>query len=299
MRVGRRSRTSDWVAALRALYTGAPGGLDVAPDPIAGELLPAHLRAVLRLAQISPATRRLSHATLGALTLGLSYGIPLRTAAIDAAIRSAVRAGVRQLVVLGAGLDARAFRMPELAEVMVLELDHPGTQAYKRQRVALHEPLARHHRLCAVDFERDSIAAVVAAAGLRPDEPSFWLWEGVTMYLSPAAIDASLAEIAAASAPGSQLAVTYTTPDSAARWLHDVARLVAAGIGEPLRGYMQTHDFHERLAARGYVVASDTTGSDWARRFWPPDERAGPRGYERLVVAERRLPTATAAEHAP
>lgn len=284
---GHRSRTSDWVAALRALYTGAPAGLEIAPDPVAEALLPPLLALEVRALRRSPFVMRLGHRALGAVTRGLSYGIPLRTAAIDAAIRAGVGDGIRQLVVLGAGLDARAFRMGELHEAHVYELDHPLTQAYKRERILGRRPLARGHRLCAIDFERDRIGEVLGAAGFRADEPSFWLWEGVTMYLTPGAIDASLDAIAGASAPGSRLAMTYSARTGVPRWAWHTARAIAAGIGEPLHGPMSSPDVHARLGVRGFRVRSDDSAREWVRRYWPASEHHRAEAYERLVVAER------------
>lgn len=128
MREGSRSLTSDWVAALRALYTEGPPELAVIDDPAALALLPTLLAAPLRVGTRLPYGARALHRVIGLATRGLSYGIPLRTAAIDEAVRRSVSEGIEQLVLLGAGLDARAWRMPELASITVYELDHPATQ---------------------------------------------------------------------------------------------------------------------------------------------------------------------------
>jgi methyltransferase (TIGR00027 family) len=287
MEEGRSSRTSEWVAALRALYTGAPGGLDIAPDPVAFSLLPLLLQQQVRAMQLSPLGLRVAHRTLGTLTRGLSYGIPLRTAAIDAALRDAVAGGTRQLVLLGAGLDARAYRMPELADVTVYELDHPETQSSKRARVGALRPVARSLAFCAIDFEKERVSDVLAGAGFDRHTPSFWIWEGVSMYLTPDAIRATLDEIAAASASGSRVAMTYSPPIEAPSLSRAFARTVATLISEPLHGHMTTREAHALLDERGFRVESDEAAADWAVRYWPPSEHGRAKAYERLVVAVR------------
>src|SRR5262249_51912120 len=107
--------------------------------------------------------------------------LALRTMAIDAAVRDAVAGGARQAVILGAGFDGRAFRMPELADSDVFEVDHPDTQATKRARAAALTAKARSLQFVAVDFERDALADRLAAAGHRQGEPTVWIWEGVVM----------------------------------------------------------------------------------------------------------------------
>lgn len=197
MRPGNRSRTSDWVAALRALYSEAPAELAIFDDAVAARLLPPGLGAMVRAATALPLGTRVAHRLIGAATRGLSYGVPLRTAAIDDAVTGAVKQGTRQLVLLGAGLDARAWRMPDLAEVTVFELDHPDTQAFKREGTRELRPLAREVRFCSIDFERQTIPDVLGEHDFDPKAPSVWVWEGVTMYLSLEAIEATLDAVAA------------------------------------------------------------------------------------------------------
>ncbi len=268
---------------MRAFYSETPADLDVASDPVASSLLPLPLTLLVK-AVGRPGLARLVHHALGRASFGLSYGVPLRTAAIDEALRGEVSAGCGQLVLLGAGLDARAFRLPELAECAVYELDHPSTQGYKRLRVGSLEPLARSVSFCSIDFEQQSIGEVIGEAGFVTQERSFWIWEGVTMYLTPGAIDATLDAVALYSAPGSTLCMTYVTPE---RGVIRRAGLISAGkIGEPILGALSQSEVRSRLERRGFSVLSDTDSRDWARQYWataPPSLRV----WERLVVARR------------
>ena len=93
--------------------------------------------------------------------------IALRTAAIDAAVRDAIADGATQLVILGAGYDGRAWRMPELAGVKVFEVDHPATQGDKRAHVAELPPAIGSVSFVPIDFERESLDAVAGPRRTR------------------------------------------------------------------------------------------------------------------------------------
>lgn len=294
MREGRRSQTSDWVAALRALYTEGPAELAVVDDPAALELVPRPLSTLVRVGARIPFGLRALHRALGAASFGLTYGVPLRTAAIDEAVRRSVREGIDQLVVLGAGLDARAWRMPELSNVVVYELDHPSTQAYKRERIAELPPLAREVRHAPIDFEHQAIPDVLAQAGFDRARRSIWVWEGVTMYLTERAVEATLDAVAASSACGSRLALTYIPPNYGKAWQRVVGSIGGRVIGESLRAHIAADHLARALGTRGFELESDDDAPEWARRFWRERDASRVRSFERLAIARRvRAPAQT------
>jgi methyltransferase (TIGR00027 family) len=104
----------------------------------------------------------------------------VRTLAIDEAVLAAARDGIRQLVVLGADLCARAWRMEGLADTKVYEVDYPATQDYKRTRLGDLAPKARGVKFVGVDFETDDLKRALEAAGHERAAPTTWIWEGVT-----------------------------------------------------------------------------------------------------------------------
>lgn len=286
MRRNRRSSTSDWVAALRALYSPGPAGLPSVEDGAALSLLPRSLSLTVRAARLHPVAARVMHRGLGRASLGLSYGVPLRTLEIDAFLRKSIADGLQQLVIVGAGLDARAYRISELAPVRVFELDHPSTQAYKRERTSSRASHAKELIHAAIDFEKESLDAVLARHDFRVDAPSIWLWEGVTMYLAPAAVEATLASIGACSAPGSRLAVTYLPRHFDAAWALGLSRAGARIIGESVRAQYEAPEMAALLENHGFRTHRDDTATDWAKR-WPPREHTHIRNWERLTRAER------------
>ncbi len=283
------SVTAVCVAALRATYDCAPPPLRIVHDPFARKLIPRPLARIIALTESRPRLAHAFHRALAVVTRELSTNLPLRTAAIDEVLRSALRDHPTQVVLLGAGLDARAWRMPELAPCAVFEVDRPGAHRVKRLRLAGSTAQPRSHHMLAVDFERQTVGDALLPAGFDPSAATVWLWEAVTMYLTRTAIDRALDGIAGLSGPGSTFLATYTPLNlgqgrrSTLHW-----RLAARVVGESIRGEMSQAQVHEAVRRRGFDVVSDDSATEWVQRYWPPSEHHHARGWERLVVA--RMP---------
>jgi methyltransferase (TIGR00027 family) len=173
-----------------------------------------------------------------------------RTVAIDEAVRAAASP---QLVILGAGLDGRAWRMSELRDTVVFEVDHPDSQRQKRARAASLPQLAKQVRFVPVDFERDDLEAALTAAGHDPSLPTTWIWEGVVMYLRRSEIEATLQVIEKRSAARSRLVIAYHSP---ALMLLLVAVIVKS-MGEPIRSAFTPARMRVLLARFGFQPSSD------------------------------------------
>jgi methyltransferase (TIGR00027 family) len=274
------SVTAIAVAAFRGLADD-PSDPSRSLDPVAARLLPRPLGWGLAVARRARGLQGLGAAAELA-SAGLPAHVALRTLGIDHALREALASGCGQVVILGAGLDARAVRLPELGAVQVWEVDHPDTQRLKRARVP-ESPV----RWVPVDFTRDALGPALDAAGHRTDGPTCWIWEGVTPYLPPEATEATLTVVAARSAPGSRLLVTYALPTlgSLPAPLRPLAHLGFRLLGEPLLGLVASEALHRSLAAHGLTVLADVgsreLAEDLGRR--PPRVEVA----ERLVVAAR------------
>jgi methyltransferase (TIGR00027 family) len=286
MREGLPSLTAAAVSLFRASASLPGSRIDFVNDRGMRVLAPRPAQHALdALGTLTARWPRL-HDALAAPTAGLLTHVALRTAAIDAALREEAARGLPQVVILGAGLDARAFRMPELEQSVVLEVDFPSTQALKKTRTRALTAQAREVRFVPIDFERESLGEVLARAGHRADLRTVWIWEGVTMYLVPEAMERTLETIAERSARGSALLMTYGTPELTGALggvLAPVAPVVdfAFGLlGEPLRGRMTKDEAHARLAAHGLVPREDTGSPEWARAHL----RGKP---SRIVIGER------------
>lgn len=204
-----------------------------------------------------------------------------RTVAIDDAIRAAAHP---QLVILGAGLDGRAWRMPELRDVVVFEVDHPDSQREKRARAAALGPCAKDIRFAAVDFTRDDLAAALAAAGHDPSRPTTWVWEGVVMYLTAADIEATLGRVAARSPQGSRLVVLYHAP----AWMLKLLGLLVRRVGEPFRSALPPSEMAALLERHGFRPVRDEDIATIGARLAPAVAKGTrPIHHLRVVTADR------------
>jgi methyltransferase (TIGR00027 family) len=218
----------------------------------------------------------------------------VRTRLFDDELRSFLAAGGRQVVILGAGYDCRAARFATLlAGARVFEVDHPATQERKRAVLAARgaHPAVEY---VAWHFERRPLAelpAALAALGLDLAAPTLTVWEGVTMYLSPAAIDATVATAHALGGDGSRLVFNYLTRRllEQPRGLARLARVVVARVGEPFTFGWDPLELPGFCAARGWELARDTDLEDAVPALLPPYVASRCDAAERhIAVALRR-----------
>lgn len=233
----------------RALAHGATSESRFA-DPTAFTLLPDDERTRVERFRRGEKPKRLL-ARLGYAYLERQSKVMVaRTVAIDEAVRAAA---APQLVILGAGLDGRAWRMPELKQATVFEVDHPDSQRDKLARAAALTKAAADVRFVPVDFTRDDLDRALAASGHDPARATTWIWEGVVMYLTTAAIEATLAVIERRSAAGSRLIVLYHTPAI----MRGVIGLITRRVGEPFLSYSTAEEMRALLARYGFSVTGD------------------------------------------
>jgi methyltransferase (TIGR00027 family) len=201
---GRASRTALGAAVHRAVHqlVDVPKIFD---DPLAGRILGAEGGELLR--------SRLEHLETGKR---LRMLIAARSRIAEDAVREAVRGGVRQYVLLGAGLDTFAYRNPyQVAGLLVLEVDHPETQAWKRARLAeagIDPPPSV--RFAAFDFECGALRAGLETAGFRFEQPAVFAWLGVVPYLDRLAFVRTLALVASGAA-STEIVFDYAEPPHA------------------------------------------------------------------------------------
>jgi methyltransferase (TIGR00027 family) len=118
--------------------------------------------------------------------------------------------GIRQVVILGAGYDCRAYRIPGMNQIRVFEIDHPDTLEVKIKRLKAQLPsIPGHVSFVKVDFDREDFTRALEEAGFDRSVPAFFLWEGVMHYLTADAVDKTLRSIKSISAPKSRLVFTY------------------------------------------------------------------------------------------
>jgi methyltransferase (TIGR00027 family) len=206
--------------------------------------------------------------------------IALRTSAIDKAVRDAIADGAEQLVILGAGYDGRAWRMPELAGVRVFEIDHPDTQAEKRARMRALPPATGIVNFIPMDFAQESLDKVLDRAGHDRLLPTCWIWEGVVMYLPRDVVRMTLSSIAARSTHGSTLIVNYHGPGRGF-----LAMLMFRLLGEPQISFWTKEEMQADLQSARFVVLEDSGMLDWNRQFAHNEAKVERGFYMRIATA--------------
>jgi methyltransferase (TIGR00027 family) len=222
--------------------------------------------------------------------LAFSRWVCVRARFPEDLVEQSVAGGVAQFVILGAGLDSFAYRRRDLLDrLRVFEVDHPATQAWKRQRLAELgvEPPAGLV-FAPIDFERQTLREGLEQAGFDFAELAVFSWMGVTMYLTLDAIDATLATMAKCRA-GSRVVLTYNQPPdvltSGDAQITGTMAGLAAKMGEPFISRFRTAEIAQLLRQHSLGEITDF-GPDEARAaYFPGHPDVEIAGAQRLVAA--------------
>jgi methyltransferase (TIGR00027 family) len=267
MQSGQPSRTALAAAAHRAVHQVLEKGR-IFTDPLALRIVTQDgddAEELVRDADRNPHRR------------AMRLFIAARTRFAEDALTAAVAVGVTQLVVLGAGLDTYAYRGAMRDRLRIFEVDHPATQAWKRQRLADADiPLPHMLTFAPVDFERSTLDEGLAAAGFDPAQRSFFTWLGVVPYLTEEAAFATLTFIA--SLPGgAEVVFDYSNPPGSLspemRAVHDARAQHVARIGEAWVSYFESDVLGAKLMSLGFTQVEDLGPPQIAARYFP--QRAG------------------------
>jgi methyltransferase (TIGR00027 family) len=198
-------RTALGAAVCRLIEQYEPAETRLFNDPVVKDLVGAPIRVMIR----SAAMRNFTVKQTDAVAEGIYGAQVCRTRYIDDAVQAALSEGIDQLVILGAGLDTRAYRLPEIDRVKVFEVDLPSVQNDKKKK--LQKALGRlpeNVTFIPIDFDTQSLEDVFAGTSFDPSKPAVFIWEGVTQYITEEAVRRTLAFVGKA-APGSILVFTY------------------------------------------------------------------------------------------
>ncbi|MEU6565125.1 class I SAM-dependent methyltransferase [Nocardia nova] len=263
MENGGPSRTALATARARAYHQVADRQL-ILTDPLAERILDTGIEEDTELSGTTTRPRRLFFAA--------------RSRFAEDRVAVAAAAGVRQVVILGAGLDTFAYRNP-FPDLRVFEVDHPATQAWKRERLdAAGIDRPETVTFVPVDFETQYLARELAAAGFVRTDPVVFVWLGVVFYLTPEAASTTLEYIAAQAAPV-DVVFDYLQPadnDADRARLRERSARLAATVGEPFFSYFTPADIADRLRALGFTEIEDHAGTDLVAGYLDdPGEFAG------------------------
>jgi len=184
--------------------------------------------------------------------------------------------GVRQLVILGAGLDSFAFRRPaSLSDLHVYEVDHPATQRWKQARLAaLGIGGLRGLAFVACDFETSSVSSALGATSFRSDRPAVVSWMGVVYYLAKDTVAKALAELRGLLAPGSAVVLDYQLPlDTLPQRYRDIFEQQSGflrGVGEPQVNRYRPEEMRETVLSAGFARVELPSREEIRRRWFDP-----------------------------
>jgi methyltransferase (TIGR00027 family) len=206
MRKHQSSLTALGIAIVRGIESEKPVEVRICYDPYARQFVNPFLFKVVRFFDRIGYSEIKGPGVMGFLTV--------RERHIDEYLKSCLEHGLEQLVILGAGYDARAYRFEELKHgVKVFEVDHPASQATKLEKLEqfFGSPPA-HVVFVPVDFNTQRLDQRLFESGYEEGLKTLFIWQGVTQYLTPESVDATLAFIAGHSGAGSALIFDYMYP---------------------------------------------------------------------------------------
>jgi methyltransferase (TIGR00027 family) len=280
------------MALFRALESARPPASRLFTDPFAREFLRPSLRLVAGVARIPTVgeaiSRIIDRRWPGARESGVA-----RTRFIDDVLLNALGDGVEQVVILGAGFDCRAYRLAGMDRVRVIEVDHPETLGAKRKRLEqLLSGSPAHVHFVAVNFNKEHLEDALTAPLFESFRNTFFLWEGVTNYLTAPAVDSTFGAMHRL-AERSQVLFTYVDKavleapvafegtNSLNQILQRAGEDWTFGFDpSELPGYLEQH---------GFRLVEDIGSLEYRARYLDANAHLQ-RGYEfyRIALAERQ-----------
>lgn len=280
MRKSQASLTAIGIAIVRGLESEKPVGERICYDPYARQFVNGALYAFVKFFDRLGYSEKRGPGVMGFLTV--------RERHIDEYLTACLVAGVRQVVILGAGFDSRAYRFEEFRRgVKVFEVDHSATQQAKLkkvQRIFGHVP--QHVIYVPIDFNTQTLGQRLGDCGYAEHAQTLFIWQGVTQYLTPESVDSTLAFVANHSGVGSSIIFDYmytalldgtvkrgeVSKMRRDRWLSN--EVLAFGIPEGTleafltqRGFYQIHDANHTVLHNRYftgVNAARTVSNGYA-----------------------------------
>lgn len=230
-------------------------------DPLALRILGRVAGTAVREAEENPSQRK------------MRLFVAVRSRFAEDALAAAVERGVRQIVVLGAGLDTFAYRSALRDLVPTFEVDHPATQAWKLQLLREADiPIPNLLTFAPIDSEHQTLPEGLAAAGFDRSRQTLFTWLGVVPYLTEEAVWSTLSFIA--SLPnGAHVVFDYSNPPaslpSKMRILHEERAKRVADLGEAWLTHFEADTLRAKLLALGFSEIEDLGPSQIAARYFP------------------------------
>jgi methyltransferase (TIGR00027 family) len=261
----KASRSAEGVAGIRAVEMLKPEAERIVSDPYAKALVPGGILFSLSMWIIrSGLYERIAPGAIGYI-LG-------RERYIDDYLKTCLNQGLDQVVILGAGFDTRALRIPGIEKTRVFEIDQPATQAVKLERLKkIIDPLPAHITFVPADLNTRQLDEVLGSSGYDERGKTLFIWQGVIYFLKPEGVDSTLAFMAGHSGPGSAVVFDYiyneTLQDTTQGYGKALAR-AGKMSGEPYVFGIHRGQAGPFLTQRGFCDVIDTPLEDLKPKYF-------------------------------
>jgi methyltransferase (TIGR00027 family) len=262
MKQKQSSTTAEGMALVRAIEAQRPEGVRICYDPITRSLVNPISVFLSKLVIDSGIYERIGPpGTIAFITARERY--------IDDFLKACLSEGLDQVVILGAGFDTRAYRSPGIEKARVFEIDHPATQAVKLKRLKkVIDPLPDYVTFVPVDFNTQTLGERLLASGYNERGKTLFIWQGVTMYLTPEGVDSTLAFIANHSGLGSAVIFDYFYSETLRDMKMKTARRITRVIGERLIFGIDEGQIEPFLAQRGFRDVRNADAEELKRLYF-------------------------------
>lgn len=291
MKANTPSRTAQYMALFRAIETSRPSQKRLFDDPFANIFLDEGLIWAVKISSLplfgGLVPKIIHRKAPGALSSGIA-----RTKYIDDLLLQTINDRVRQVIILGAGFDTRALRLPILRGISVTEIDHPATSRFKLDKLkAALKSLPKNVSYYEIDFNKQSLEDLALAKNLSFNTPTTIIWEGVTNYLTPAAVEKTFLFVNKFSR-GSYIIFTYVdqllfdSPQSF-EGTDELFRNLRKNEEQWTFGF-RPNELSNYLTKFGLTLIEDYSAKDYRDKYMP-ERRKLSRGYEfyRVAFAKR------------
>lgn len=261
-------------AATRVIELYYPVDKRLFEDPFALKLLPFSWQVLFRLVYL-PGLRGVVLSLRERRMPGSLGAILCRTRYIDDLLKRSLEEGLDQVVILGAGFDSRAYRIPGMDQVQVFEIDLPGTRKLKENRLeSVLGAVPKNVTLIGMDFDQQDLGDILADAGFQKGKRTLFIWEGVTQYLTAEAVSNTLEFVSDVSGAGSAIVFTYVRRgiiDGTDRpeWMGPFLSF-ARRVGSPMIFGLDQAELEQYLSDRGLKLIDDVGAAEYHELYLKP-----------------------------
>jgi methyltransferase (TIGR00027 family) len=263
MKKSQPSMTAQGIAIARVFESNKPAGARICYDPLARQLISPFYLLLGKL--FAGYGERKGPGVIGFLVARCRY--------MDDYLQDRINAGIQQLVILGAGLDSRAYRFEQLKDhIKVFEVDHPATQLVKQMKLRkIFGHLPKHVAFVPVDFNEETLQKLFSF-GYNRHLKTLFIWEGVVHYITADAVDRTLKFALKNSGPGSSIVFDYIylSALNAVHKRREVERMQRASrfTGERIAFGIEEGQVEKFLSKRGFTHIQNLTSEDLRKAYF-------------------------------